>query len=166
MPKNLQWETQISLPEEPGEPLEVSGTIFKNDGNTPAEGVVLYVYHTDNQGLYSAGPKTSKCAERHGHLRAWMKTGPDGRYRFRTNRPASYPNTNFAQHVHPQIKEPGLEVYWIDEFVFDDDPKLTASEVAKHQNRGGSGVIHLAKNLDGTWLGQRDIVLGKNVPGY
>ncbi len=166
MPENLAWETQISPPNEAGEPLEITGIIFKNDGKTPANGVILYVYHTDNQGLYSKGITNTKCAERHGHLRGWMKTGPDGRYRFQSIRPASYPNTNFAQHIHPQIKEPGLQVYWMDEYVFDDDPKLLPSEIAKHQNRGGSGVIHLTKNAAGIWIGQRDIILGKNVPGY
>ncbi len=166
MPEKLTWETQISPKNEPGEPLEISGTIFKSDGITPVEGIILYVYHTDNQGLYSRGSKTSKCADRHGLLRGWMKTGPDGRYLFRTIRPASYPNTNFAQHIHPEIKEPGLQVYWIDEYVFADDPKLVPSEIAKHQNRGGSGVLYLKKNEAGTWIGQRDIVLGKNVPGY
>lgn len=166
MPEQLNCQTQLSEASEPGEPLEIAGIIYKNDGKTPAEGVILYVYHTDSQGLYSDGPTSSKCAERHGHLRGWMQTGTDGRYLFRTIRPASYPNTNFAQHIHPQIKEPGLQVYWIDEYVFDDDPKLTSSEIAKHQNRGGTGVMTLKKNPKGIWVGQRDIVLGKNVPGY
>jgi protocatechuate 3,4-dioxygenase, beta subunit len=166
MPNTLLWETQIAKPGEPGEPLEVSGTIFKNDGKTPAEAVVLYVYHTDNQGLYSKGPTSSKCAKRHGHLRAWMKTNSDGRYRFLTIRPANYPGTNFEQHIHPVIKELGMAPYWIDEFVFSDDPKLTAAMIAKHQNRGGSGIMNMRKNADGVWIGQRDIVLGKNVPGY
>ncbi len=166
LPEKLLWNIQIAKPSEPGEPLEVSGTIFKKDGKTPAEAVVLYVYHTDNQGLYSNGPTSSKCAERHGHLRAWMKTNSDGRYRFRTIRPANYPGTNFEQHIHPIIKEVGIAPYWIDEFVFSDDPKLTASMIARHQNRGGSGIMNMRKNGNGVWIGQRDIVLGKNVPGY
>jgi protocatechuate 3,4-dioxygenase, beta subunit len=166
MPETLVWETQIAKPGEPGEPLEVSGTIFKSDGKTPAEGIILYVYHTDNQGLYSKGPTSSKCAERHGHLRAWIKTGSDGRYLFRTIRPANYPGTNFEQHIHPIIKEVGMAPYWIDEFVFNDDSKLTTAMIAKHQNRGGSGIMNMLKNGDGVWIGQRDIFLGKNVPGY
>ncbi|MBK9016208.1 MAG: intradiol ring-cleavage dioxygenase [Saprospiraceae bacterium] len=166
MPESLLWETQISAPSEPGEPLEVSGTIFKNDGRTPAEGVILYVYHTDNQGLYSDGPKTSKCAERHGHLRGWMKTGSNGRYRFRTIRPASYPNSNAVQHIHPIIKEDGVLPYWIDELVFDDDPKLAEEELNDRPKRDGDGLLKLKKNAAGTWVAQYDIILGKNVQGY
>ncbi len=166
MPDNLDWQSHIAKADEPGEPLEISGTIYKNDGKTPAHDVILYVYHTDHKGLYSSGAKTSKCAARHGHLRGWMKTGANGHYYFKTIRPASYPNTNFAQHIHPQIKEPGMQVYWIDEYVFDDDPKLTPTELASHQIRGGSGVIKLSKNAAGAWVGHRDIILGKNVPGY
>ena len=35
MPKQLSWETTIHQPGEPGELLEISGTIFKADGKTP-----------------------------------------------------------------------------------------------------------------------------------
>ena len=166
LPENLTWETTLSPPGEPGEPLEITGTIFKKDGKTPASDVILYVYHTDAEGKYSNGPDISTCAGRHGHLRGWMKTGPDGRFRFRTIRPASYPNTTFEQHIHPVIKEPGLQEYWIDEFVFDDDPNLTQQVRTHQQNRGGSGLLTLNKNEAGTWSGERNILLGLNVPGY
>src|SRR6187200_2016893 len=38
---------------EEGPKIEISGTIYKPDGKTPAPGVILYVYHTDQKGLYS-----------------------------------------------------------------------------------------------------------------
>jgi len=166
LPEPLSWETTIAPPGEPGERLEISGTIFKLDGRTPAANTILYVYHTDAEGNYSDGPDHSTCANRHGHLRGWMKTGADGRYRFLTIRPASYPGTTFEQHIHPIIKEPGLKEYWIDEFVFDDDPNLTEKIKQRAQGRGGDGILTLKKNEDGTWVGKRDIVLGLNVPGY
>ena len=54
MPKSLSWETTIAGKSEPGEPLEMSGTIFGADGKTPASGIILYVYHTDATGHYIA----------------------------------------------------------------------------------------------------------------
>ena len=159
LPEQLDWQAQIAPPGEPGEPLELIGTIFESDGQTPAEGVILYVYHTDAEGNYSRGPDSSPCAKRHGLLRGWVKTGEDGRYRFRTIRPASYPGTSISQHIHPIVKAPGLTAYWIDEFLFDDDPNLTAAERNRKPQRGGSGIVELKKNTDGLWVGERDIVL-------
>lgn len=33
--------------DEKGPKLEISGTIYKKDGKTPAKDVILYIYHTD-----------------------------------------------------------------------------------------------------------------------
>lgn len=164
MPRNLSWQTTIAAPDEPGERMIIRGTIFKKDGKTPAPNVILYVYHTDNKGLYSLSPNQT-VAKRHGHLRGWMKTDEQGRYQFRTIRPASYPNRKAPQHIHPLIKEEGFTLYWIDEYLFLDDPLLTEEEKAKQPMHGGSGVIGLVKQ-NGVWMGKRDIVLGMNIPGY
>ncbi len=165
IPQEIGNHAVISPSGEKGEPLEISGTIFQNDGVTPAEGVILYLYHTDAEGLYSRGSGTA-CARRHGLLRAWVKTGKDGKYSFRTIRPASYPNTSIEQHIHATIKEPGYKEYWITEYQFDDDPNL--SEEMRHNStpRGGSGILTLIRTAEGVWTGTRDIILGLNVTDY
>lgn len=165
MPTELTWSTALSGPGDPGEPLSISGTIFKSDGKTPAAGVILYIYHTDKAGKYSPSDGQTS-GKRHGHLRGWMKTDDRGRYAFTTIRPGSYPNSKNPQHIHPIIKESGKPYYWIDDFLFDDDPLLPESEKQKQSSRGGMGVIHLKKNSQGVWTGTRNIVLGKNIPGY
>lgn len=164
MPASLTWETAIPGPGEPGEPMEISGTIYRKDGKTPAAGVILYVYHTDAKGLYEpAAGQTS--AHRHGRLRGWMKTDERGRYKFRTIRPASYPGTTIPAHVHPTVKEPDKNEYYLDELRFDDDPLLTSQERSREEKRGGSGLVRLQKR-DGVWVATHDIVLGMNVPDY
>ncbi|MDH4057659.1 MAG: intradiol ring-cleavage dioxygenase [Cyclobacteriaceae bacterium] len=165
MPQNLLWQTTISGSDEPGEPLIIRGTIFKPDGKTPAPDVILYVYHTNSKGKYSPTPKQTD-AKRHGHLRGWIKTDAQGRYEFKTIRPGSYPFRKDPQHIHPIVKESNTSVYWIDEFLFDDDPLLTEEQKVRHQKRGGSGIITLTKDANGVWIGRRDIILGLNVPGY
>jgi protocatechuate 3,4-dioxygenase beta subunit len=165
MPKNISWQTTIAGPDEPGEPMIIRGVIYKSDGKTVAPGVILYVYHTDNKGLYSPAPKQTT-AKRHGHLRGWVKTDELGRYELKTIRPASYPNSRNPQHIHPIVKEPGTSLYWIDEFLFADDPVLTEGEKSHQQKRGGSGIISLSKNEKGIWIGTRDIILGMNIPNY
>ena len=165
MPAALRWETAIADSAEAGEPMEIGGTIYQRDGKTPANGVILYVYHTDARGFYSPA-QGQTLAKRHGHLRGWMRTGADGHYRFKTIRPAPYPNARIPAHIHPLIKEADKNEYWIDEYVFEDDKLLTQSERQKRENRGGSGVITLTKNVSGVWIGHRDIVLGLKIPNY
>lgn len=142
-----------------GEPLLISGTIFEKDGETPADGVILYVYHTDANGIYPTTGTETNWARRHGNLRAWIKTAADGTYEFRTIRPASYPNTSIQQHIHATILEPDGSYYYIQDFLFDDDPNLNTRERNRSNPRGGSGHVLQLKHESGTWLGYRDIVL-------
>jgi protocatechuate 3,4-dioxygenase beta subunit len=165
MPQQLSWLTAIAAPSEPGERMEITGTIFRADGRTPASNVILYVYHTDAKGLYSPAPDSTGAGRRHGHLRGWMKTNERGEYKFTSIRPAQYPSRQIPAHIHSIIKEPDKNEYWIDEYLFDDDPVLARGQ-QKPENRGGSGIIHLTKNSEGVWMGRRNIVLGLNVPNY
>lgn len=165
MSKQLSWETTIPNSNEPGEPLEISGIVYRADGKTPAPNVILYAYHTNAQGYYEPAAGQTR-ARRHGHLRGWMKTDDKGRYKFRTVKPAAYPGRATPAHIHPVVKEPDKNEYYIDEFRFDNDPLLTKDERAREEQRGGSGIIKLTKNQDGVWVGRRDIVLGRNIPNY
>ncbi len=149
-----------------GQKLMVSGKIYELDQKTPASNIVLYYYHTDRYGIYSPGPGMPDAARRHGHLRGWVKTGTEGAYTIYTNRPANYPNGEFEAHIHVIIKEPDMNLpYWIDAWVFDDDPKLTPELRKRMENRGGSGIMmpHLE---NGVQIAHQDIILGLNVPDY
>jgi protocatechuate 3,4-dioxygenase beta subunit len=88
MPAQLQAETTIAGPDEAGERLTINGTIFQKDGRTPAEGVILYLYHTDAAAKYSPGKHQTQAKE-HGRLRGWVKTGAEWKYVFHTILPAS-----------------------------------------------------------------------------
>ena len=165
MPQQVSWQTTITTKNEPGEPMEISGVVYQKDGKTPAPNVIVYVYHTDNEGLYSKGTGEA-CARRHGHLRGWMKTDAQGRYRFVSIRPKPYPNTNIAAHIHVFIKEPDKNDYYIDEYEFDDDPLLTPQARQRQAPKGGLGIIRMQKNAQSVWVGKRDIVLGLNISNY
>lgn len=165
MPQTLDWQTRIAADTEPGEPMEITGVIYKRDGKTPAPGVILYVYHTDAKGYYSPAPDQPKASRHDGHLRGWMKTNARGEYKFTSIRPAPYPTGELPAHIHPIIIEPDTNEYYIDEYWFDDDPLLTKALRSKMELRGGSGVIHLEKS-NGVWKGSRNIILGLNIPGY
>ncbi len=151
---------------ESGPKMEISGTIFKHDGKTPARDVILYIYHTDQKGEYSQRGNEKDWGKRHGYIRGWIKTNADGKYKFYTLRPAAYPGRENPEHIHPVIKEPGYTPYWIDEYLFDDDPILTVKERNRQEHRGGNGIVTVTRDKTGMQIVKHDIVLGRNVPGY
>ena len=154
-PATLSWRTQITKAGEPGEPLVMSGTIYEEDGKTPAPGVLLFVYHTDATGLYNR-PRNVLPAR----LRGWMRTGADGRYEFRTIRPAPYPNHNNPAHIHTTVSRRDYPEYWIDSYWFDGDPYITPAMQATLTGRGGfSSIVGLLYAKDNVWYGRRDIRL-------
>jgi protocatechuate 3,4-dioxygenase, beta subunit len=151
---------------EAGPRLEVSGTIYHQDGKTPAKDVILYIYHTDQKGEYSTTGNETGMGKKHGYIRGWIRTGADGKYKFYTLLPAAYPGRKNPAHIHPVIKEPGYSEYWIDEYLFDDDPILTQEERNRQQKRGGAGIVKTKRSTSGMLIAKRNIILGLNVPGY
>jgi protocatechuate 3,4-dioxygenase, beta subunit len=149
---------------EPGPKIEVSGIVYHRDGKTPAKDVVLYVYHTNQTGHYPTRGNETGWAKRHGYIRGWVKTNENGFYQFFTLRPAAYPNRRDPQHIHITVKEPDKNEYWIDDFLFADDPLLPKS--TERKPRGGSGIVELLPPKDGVAHATRHIILGLNVPDY
>jgi protocatechuate 3,4-dioxygenase beta subunit len=144
--------------------LKITGTLFKIDGKTPAADVILYIYHTNRDGIYPVRGDESGWARRHGYIRGWIKTGSDGKYTFYTFRPASYPDRSEPQHIHVTVKEPGKNEYYLDSYFFDDDPLLTDNH-RKTANRGGSGIVQIESGDEISYI-HRDIILGLNIPDY
>lgn len=145
--------------------LKLTGTVFQKDGKSPAENVILYIYQTDRKGIYVTKGNEKGWAKRHGNIRGWIKTDKTGQYTFYTFRPAAYPNGIEPEHIHITIKEPNKNEYYIDEFVFDDDPMLTQKERNELENRGGSGIVKPVLKGDILTV-NRDIILGFNIPNY
>lgn len=145
--------------------LKLTGTVFQSDGKTPAKDVILYVYHTDRTGIYPKRGDESGWARRHGYLRGWIKTDQSGRYTFYTFRPAAYPDRTEPEHIHLTVKEPDRNEYYLDDFVFKDDPMLTQQKRKLLSNRGGSGIGN-PKLENGILTFRRDLILGLNIPNY
>ncbi len=166
MPKRINdvdtsagWETNDA------QKLMVTGTIFKNDGRTPAPDVIVYYWHTNSQGLYISRKRGK--AKNHGDLKGWIKTNTMGRYCIYTSRPASYPKDSLPAHIHFAIKEPELpNEYYCDDIVFDDDPLLIPYlKRYPPANRCGSGTVRLLLK-DDIRIAEHDIVLGLHIPNY
>ncbi|WP_179344914.1 peptidase associated/transthyretin-like domain-containing protein [Winogradskyella ursingii] len=145
--------------------VKITGTVFQKDGKTPAENVILYIYHTDRNGIYQPSEQPFGWEKRHGKYREWLKTGKNGKFTFYTFRPASYPNAQEPEHIHIYVKEPNTNPYYLDSYFFESDVLLTEEKIQLHKNRGGSGIIQL-KMEDGIWTANRDLTLGLNIPDY
>ncbi len=164
---NKKLTSVDTLPEfENNQPqLKITGTVFQNDGKTPAPNVIIYIYQTNQKGIYETKGNEKGWAKRHGHIRGWIKTSEDGKYTFYTFRPGAYPNSQESEHIHITIKEPNKNEYYIDNFVFTYDPLLTKDKIQLLENRGGSGIVTIQLQ-DNIQLIKRDIFLGLNIPDY
>jgi protocatechuate 3,4-dioxygenase beta subunit len=95
-----------------------------------------------------------------------MKTGEDGKYTFYTLKPGRYPGRSIPAHIHPTILEPDGKYYWLGSFHFEGDPFLTEKEMSPESPRGGSSGLLSLRKEGNLWVGKRDFILGRNVPGY
>lgn len=149
-----------------GPMLKVTGTIYEQDGKTPAKDVILYIYHTNQDGIYATRGDERGWARRHGYIRGWVKTGNDGRYTFYTLKPGTYPSRSQPAHIHPIILEPDGKYYWLGSFFFEGDPLLTKNELEQESPRGGSPGVVTLQNEGDLLVAQRNFILGKNISDY
>jgi len=157
---------KIVSEQEPGEPLLVSGTIYSPDGKQPLPGITLYVYQTDATGRYSTSGGDNRGTRIHGV----MRTDTQGRYEFRTIKPGSYPNTRNPAHIHAYVSGPGYPEYWIDEYLFADDPFVKDDTKEKAKGQGAfSPIVTVTRGRDGILRAVRDIRIercSKNCTGH
>ncbi len=125
----------ITQPQKGEQPLLVEGQVVEADGKTPAADIVVYVFHTDASGVYNA---------KHGappRLRGWVRTDAQGRYAYRTIRPAPYPGGGDAAHVHTQLWSYVVPAQWGTSLLFADDPQLPVTDRLRSATLGRFGYV-------------------------
>lgn len=160
-PESIPAIVQLAAPGEPGERMTLTGRVVTPEGK-PAPGVIIYAHQTNAAGLYANGTNDTVWSRRHGRLRGWAKTGPDGVYTFHTIKPAPYPDRTLPAHVHLFIGEPGKRPYYIDDVVFIGEFGVTPAYRDAQEFRGGTGMVRLEKSADGVLLARRDIRLERH----
>lgn len=155
VPDNVSWRTAFPVGAGDGDPMIISGTVFKADGKTPAPNTLIYFYHTDKFGIYGRDGQP-----KHGRYRGWMLTDTLGRYEFSSIRPASYPNSTQSQHVHMTVTTMDRREDWIDSILFEGDRFLTQRERDSVGSRGGfKPIVNLLPGKNGVMTATRDIRL-------
>jgi protocatechuate 3,4-dioxygenase beta subunit len=136
-PSDVSSVATLVSPDEPGEHLTISGRVYKEDGKTPYEGFVLYLYQTDASGVYNRIDGNWQRPR----IRGWVKTDDDGRYVVHTIKPGSYPGSRNPAHIHVIVKVPGHDPKWIDDFLFEGDPYVNQAEVKRNRSAGDFSAI-------------------------
>ncbi len=154
-PENPPSKITITSPNEPGEPMVISGVLYKSDGKTPAEGMTIFVYHTGADGYYNHPNDPFQP-----RLYGYMKTGRDGRYEFRTIKPGRYPDHTEQAHIHIHVFGPNYRERFLAEYYFANDRKLATWEQYRVEQAGtASAIVQLTKGSDGAWHGTRNFIL-------
>jgi protocatechuate 3,4-dioxygenase beta subunit len=151
--RDAPWSATIADASEPGERLILTGTVFGGDGK-PREGVTVYAYHTDANGLYRKKPWGRP------RLRGWARTDADAKYEFHTIKPGPYPLRRNPAHIHMTIAVPNQVEWWMPELRFTGDSFLDAGEVEREARQGTFASIRpLERQANGTLRCVRDIRL-------
>ena len=123
-PRNPKSSATIAPANEPGTRLVVSGTVVGKNTKKPLPRVVVYAYHTDAQGYYTADHKWGEAGENDPRLKGWARTDASGHFEFTTIRPAHYADRyNVPAHIHVNAWGAGYPRQWF-MIEFKDDPLL------------------------------------------
>ena len=93
---------RLAAPEEPGDRLVLTGTVFSSDCRTPLPGALIEVWQANNSGVYDTNKPGNFTETTTFHLRGMLQTNEAGRYEIETILPGRYP-------IPPNL--PGLEKY-------------------------------------------------------
>lgn len=96
------FQARLAGPDERGDRLMLTGTVFSSDCRTPLPGVLIEVWQANSAGLYDTNKPGSFTEVSTFHLRGMLYTDEKGRYEIETIVPGRYP-------IPPNL--PGLEKY-------------------------------------------------------
>jgi catechol 1,2-dioxygenase len=95
-------QTRLAGPDEPGDRLVLTGTVFSSDCQTPIPGALIEVWQANKSGLYDTNKPGNFTEVTAFNLRGMLYTNEQGQYAIETIVPGRYP-------IPPNL--PGLEKY-------------------------------------------------------
>jgi catechol 1,2-dioxygenase len=96
------FRSRLADPNEPGDRLVLTGTVFSADCRTPLPGALIELWQANQAGVYDTNKPGNFTEATTFHLRGMLYTNAQGRYEIETIVPGRYP-------VPPNL--PGLEKY-------------------------------------------------------
>jgi catechol 1,2-dioxygenase len=138
------FQTRLDGPDEAGDRLKVTGTVFSSDCQTPVPGALIEVWQANKAGLYDTNKPGNFTEVTAFHLRGMMYTDEKGQYEIETIMPGRYPippnlpglekyaGLTRPAHIHFRVME-SLHVPLTTQLYFKDDPFLAGDPWAGHK---------------------------------
>jgi catechol 1,2-dioxygenase len=164
------FRSRLAGPDEPGDRLVLTGTVFSSDCRTPLPGALIEVWQANHAGLYDTNKPGNFTDATTFQLRGMLYTNEKGQYEIETILPGRYPippnlpglekyaGLTRPAHIHFRIME-SLHVPVTTQLYFKGDPFLANDPWAGHKpslaidlkpdgklRRGGFDVV-LARGL-------------------
>lgn len=147
----------LAGPNEPGERVAMTGTIYGSDCRTALSGALLDIWHADAAGNYHDQKEQYR-------LRGQILTGSDGTFRFESVRPGNYRFDGDMRpaHFHVTVSRPGYAAVTT-QIYFKGDPHLAPKDPCEvcHSD-DARRIVELARSVEEgktRWSGRCDIVL-------
>ena len=136
-PTEIPTNGRIAPVDEPGTPLLITGQV-KTPVGKPAAGIIVHSYHRDSEG-FDFGPNDNSTST--WRLQGWAITDEEGRFSFRTIRPAPDHLGREGAHIHFTLISDELGRQWAPKVFFADDDMVTAKQRAASQKAGEFGNV-------------------------
>ncbi len=140
-----------------GEVMNLSGTIFQKDGKTPLANTLIEAWQCDEHEKYD---NTSDDY----HFRGAVKTGSDGKYKFKTMVPIPYNDGGDWRpaHIHLRVSSADhqdliTQIYFKGDIHIEKDAAATSKDAI---NR----ILEIRKNSSNEKEVKFDVVMGKTFP--
>lgn len=162
------FRTRLAGPDEPGDRLLVSGTVYSSDCRTPLPGTLIEVWQANSAGLYDTREPGNFTERTTFHLRGRLLTDEQGRYEIETvvpgryNIPPGLPGLErFAgltrpAHIHLRVMD-GLHIPLTTQLYFKGDPHIAGDPWASRKPSLAVNLKQEGKHLRGVF----DIVLSR-----
>jgi protocatechuate 3,4-dioxygenase beta subunit len=155
--RTLPSTLTLAAQSEPGDRLQLRLQFLAPNGDALRD-LLVYVYHTNAAGVYPPIPDATGCLRFHGALHGWAYPDSAGFVTVHSVRPGAYPRSTEPAHLHVVVQFKGKRGFYVNDVLFEDDPRVTPAVRSAQQAPGGSGIVR-ATRTNGTWIAERVIRL-------
>lgn len=136
-PQEITSTGRIASEAEPGVPFVIRGVLVEPNG-APAAGVLIHAYQRDRDGL-EFGPEDNPLTT--WRLNGWARSDADGRFEFKTIRPAPDNLGREAAHIHFTLVSQEYGRQWAQKVFLGDDPLVPVRERGSSEKAGEFGWV-------------------------
>ena len=162
------FRSRLADPNEPGDRLVLTGTVFSADCRTPLPGALIELWQANQAGVYDTSKPGNFTERVEFRLRGMMLTDQQGNYELETIMPGRYPvppnlpglekyaGLTRPAHIHFRVSE-SLHVPLTTQLYFKDDPYIAKDPWASPKPSMAIGLKQDGRFLHGAF----DIVLAR-----